>query len=512
MNRRKALLAASMVGAVALAGGVLLVQSSRETADAGGGGVALTTTKVQKQDLTLVDETTATLEFVASATISAPVAGTITEVLAEGDTVQAGTVVATLDGEPVVALYGSVPTWRDLSSESDDGVDVHQLELNLVALGFDPDGAIEIDETYDDATAAAVELWETSLGLDEDGEVPQARVIYVPGVLLVDTVDATVGGGVQSGSSLLTGRITERRELVASTSEAAGAVDRFAAAGTPVVTGTVLFYDAGYPVVAVIGDTATLPLLERDLSTEASDGADVEVLERLLRDGGFDPDGAMTIDDEFDAATVAAVLRWYESLGMPYLDMSATDVTVPAGSFVVVADGLEVGTPLLDSGTDPGREAPALTLTSPARVVSTTAPLGDESFALGASVEVEFPDGTTTTGTVTKIGTTATNASGTPGETPSVPITIEVPEIPDSANGFVQIPVTLRIVTQSVPDALVVPVSALVALAEGGYAVEIADTSSGSRLVAVETGLFVDGFVQVTGDGLSEGLDAVVPS
>ena len=57
-----------------------------------------------------------------------------------------------------------------------------------------------------------------------------------------------------------------------------------------------------------------------------------------------------------------------------------------------------------------------------------------------------------------------------------------------------------------------VPVSALVALAEGGYAVEIADTSSGSRLVAVETGLFVDGFVQVTGDGLSEGLDAVVPS
>lgn len=158
-----------------------------------------------------------------------------------------------------------------------------------------------------------------------------------------------------------------------------------------------------------------------------------------------------------------------------------------------------------------------LHLTAPARVVSTTAPLGDETFAVGAEMEVVFPDGTTVVGTVTEVGTTASNAGGQPGETPTVPISIEVDQIPDSAASFVEIPVTLRIVTTSVPGALVVPVSALVALAEGGYAVETvtgtaADGSNLTELVGVETGIFSDGFVQVTSERLTAGQPVVVPS
>ena len=59
-------------------------------------------------------------------------------------------------------------------------------------------------------------------------------------------------------------------------------------------------------------------------------------------------------------------------------------------------------------------------------------------------------------------------------------------------------------------DALSVPVEALLALAEGGYALERPDGS----LVGVETGAFADGYVAVTptsGD-LAEGDEVVVPS
>jgi hypothetical protein len=65
-----------------------------------------------------------------------------------------------------------------------------------------------------------------------------------------------------------------------------------------------------------------------------------------------------------------------------------------------------------------------------------------------------------------------------------------------------------------VRDALAVPVNALLALAGGGYAVEIADGDGSRHLVPVTPGLFDDatGLVQVTGSGLSAGQRVVVPA
>ena len=57
---------------------------------------------------------------------------------------------------------------------------------------------------------------------------------------------------------------------------------------------------------------------------------------------------------------------------------------------------------------------------------------------------------------------------------------------------------------------LTVPVAALVALAEGGYGVEVVDGRR-TRYVAVETGLFAGGRVEVTGDGLAEGMTVGMP-
>ena len=61
---------------------------------------------------------------------------------------------------------------------------------------------------------------------------------------------------------------------------------------------------------------------------------------------------------------------------------------------------------------------------------------------------------------------------------------------------------------------LAVPVNALLALLEGGYAVEVAADDGTTHLVGVKTGIFQDGWVEieVPDGGLAEGDDVVVPS
>ena len=514
--RRAPKVTLACVVVLAAAGGVavLLNHRSNSTSSASHAPVKLSTVQVVQKDLTTYTETTATLGFTTSATISSPVAGTVTSIVKTGDIVDAGSLVATIDANPVVAFIGDVPGYRDLSTASTAGADVRQLEANLVMLGFDPEHKIHIDEVYDAATAAAVTLWEDSLGLKGDGKATQNEIVYIPGKMLVDTVSATVGGAAQSGSALLTGRVAERKFLVSATINHGAVIDRFAASGAPVATGTVLFWEAGLPVVAVEGDANALPALERDLKV-GSVGTDVRVLEQMLHAGKFDAAHPMTIDDHLDAATSAAVAAWWTSFGLT-VDATKAKV-VPAGSYAVVPSGLVAGTEVAATGTTLSGDAVALTLTAAAREVTTTAPVGDATFAVGATIDVEFPDSTIQPGKVVAVGNVATNASNTPGATPSVTITIHVDKIPDAVNSFVQIPVTLRVVAQSTPKALVVPVSALVALAEGGYAIEVvtgtaADGTQTTKLVGVTPGLFTDGFVAITGTDIQAGQSVVVPS
>jgi hypothetical protein len=73
-------------------------------------------------------------------------------------------------------------------------------------------------------------------------------------------------------------------------------------------------------------------------------------------------------------------------------------------------------------------------------------------------------------------------------------------------------PVSVSITTASVQGALVVPVDSLLALAGGGYAIEVVEGGV-HRLEAVTLGLFDDaeGLVQVSGQDVKAGQRVVVP-
>jgi peptidoglycan hydrolase-like protein with peptidoglycan-binding domain len=69
---------------------------------------------------------------------------------------------------------------------------------------------------------------------------------------------------------------------------------------------------------------------------------------------------------------------------------------------------------------------------------------------------------------------------------------------------------TVEVIDVLAADALAVPARALVALVEGGYAVEIVEADSTTAYIPVEVGEFADGWVEVSGD-LTEGDTVVVP-
>ena len=80
--------------------------------------------------------------------------------------------------------------------------------------------------------------------------------------------------------------------------------------------------------------------------------------------------------------------------------------------------------------------------------------------------------------------------------------------------GLEEAPVQAAIITGRVRTALSVPVTALVARAGVGYAVEIVDAGGERHLVTVQLGAFdhANGLVQVSGSGLMAGQRVVVPS
>ena len=114
------------------------------------------------------------------------------------------------------------------------------------------------------------------------------------------------------------------------------------------------------------------------------------------------------------------------------------------------------------------------------------------------SVSVELPDGTEAAGgVVTEIDSVAQTLPG--ASEPTVEVTIELEDTADVGD-LDGAEVTVSVVRETRPDVLTVPVDALLALREGGYALEMVADDGSTYLVAAEVGLFDDVGVEVSGD------------
>ena len=121
--------------------------------------------------------------------------------VAAGTTITNGRELAEIDGEPLFALTGPVPAWRDLTP-GESGPDVTELQKALASLGYYDDG--DTPGYFGPATEYAVSLYYEHLGYTppSSGGVPQADVVFLPS--LPATVVAVNGAtGEQPGQPFL---------------------------------------------------------------------------------------------------------------------------------------------------------------------------------------------------------------------------------------------------------------------------------------------------------------------
>jgi multidrug efflux pump subunit AcrA (membrane-fusion protein) len=132
----------------------------------------------------------------------------------------------------------------------------------------------------------------------------------------------------------------------------------------------------------------------------------------------------------------------------------------------------------------------------------------------GDTVTVTLPDGTTTPGVVSSVGTVAATSASQSGQnvTATIPVQVKLTNA-KAAGNLDQAPVTVNITTGTAHNVLAVPVTALLAQSSGGYVVEVAGPGNTRRWVPVTAGIFDDnsGMVQVAG-ALAPGQRVVVAS
>ena len=279
-----------------------------------------------------------------------------------------------------------------------------------------------------------------------------------------------------------------------------GTVTWIAEEGSVVERGGKLFEADGVPVSLMYGERPAWRALAK-----GTEGPDVRQLEENLRALGHDSRSAMTVDGEFDAATESALKRWQKAQGLDQ------DGVLDLGEVVFLPSAIRVASREAAPGSPAQGEVLKASSTTPV-VVHDLDATKQHLARVGDEVRVTMPDGRTTAGTVTKVAKVAKAQASDNGQEgdPTVAVTISLND-PTAASGLDQAPVEIEVSANKKEGVLAVPVNALLALKEGGYAVEVRDSGRVSRLVAVETGMFAQGYVEVSGSGLEEGAKLVVP-
>jgi hypothetical protein len=257
----------------------------------------------------------------------------------------------------------------------------------------------------------------------------------------------------------------------------------------------------GSPVVLLYGSVPDWRSLGEGLT-----GQDVSQLNHDLVDLGYAGRAEIVALgwDYFSWETAYGVQKLEEHLGV-----SSPPGSLPLGQVVFEPEAIRVSRVTGSLGGPAG--GPVLAATSDRHQVSIPLDASQQSqVKAGDRVTVTLPDGTTTRGVVSAVGTVAVTSGSGGSPTTTIPVQVKLTD-PRAAGTLDQAPVTVNITTGTAPNALAVPVTALLAQSSGGYVVEVVGAGGTRRYVPVRPGLFDDasGLVQVSG-ALTPGQRVVV--
>jgi len=284
----------------------------------------------------------------------------------------------------------------------------------------------------------------------------------------------------------------------------AGTYTWLPAAGQQIRPGRALYRVDNLPVVLMAGRTPAW----RPFALGMTDGPDVAQLQASLIAEGYATGLLSVPTGRFDPLTADAVARWQTAHG--YVPTGQ----IALGQVVFLPRGIRVGAPDAAPGQAavPG-QAPYQATTG-RRTVTVLLNPDLPPVQAGESVSIVLPTNAATPGRVTGVGPAVGGASGGAGAGNSArsasALLFVAPRRPAATGTGTGVAVQVALPVQSVRAVLAVPVAALLALAGGGYGLEVVGPAGGHHLVGVTTGIFAAGRVQVSGPGIARGTQVVV--
>lgn len=454
-------------------------------------------TTVARRNLVETDTESGTLGYARPQTVYDRISGTITWLPSVGRVIKPGQTLFEVDGKPVILMNGTRPAYRDLSGSDSAGQDILQLNRNLVDLGFNPDGIL-VDDEWQPATTAGVDLLQASLGATETGSLSLGNVVFLPGDQLISTVDATVGSTSGSGSAG-----SPSSSANASTPAAAASAKFVSLTSTSTASpsqSTTTTSTTTAPKTTTPKKTRTTKPASGHKPTSSSSSQSLQGLTALLK--------AEAAQLKAATAALKAAKTSASSSGHPRSSKSSSSSAKSSSS----------------SSSSSGGSASAILQTNSTQLIVTVGlDAAKQSEAkVGENVTVEIPAGNTVDGKIIAVSSVAQSSSGSgsgsgssaagsgggsagggSSSSSTVPVTIKLTGHQRGA-GLDRASVSVNFAQAKARNVLSVPVTALLATSGGGYDVQAA--TAPYKLIPVTTGLFAAGYVQISGAGIHTGL------
>jgi hypothetical protein len=263
----------------------------------------------------------------------------------------------------------------------------------------------------------------------------------------------------------------------------------------------------------------------RELREGVSPGQDVIQLKQNLILLSYGSNEELLANQDFDGSTSDAVKQMQADLGLTVTGhITLGDLVFLPGPSIV-----NYSLPLPNLGINVNPVNALVTLTTIESIETTTGLGGvisiiskslqrvqtsievsnQDLIDIGSKVNIELPDESVIVGTVREIGKIAVIPEANLGGEPYLEVSI-------SLDGGVSLPewtgapVIVSVTKEVAQNVLAAPVTSLLAILEGGYALEIL-TQNSTKLVPVEVGIYADGWVEVDGSGLEPGIEVVLP-
>lgn len=280
-------------------------------------------------------------------------------------------------------------------------------------------------------------------------------------------------------------------------SEFGGTLTATPPAGSQVDHGGVLFSVDNQGVFLWNG---TIPAW-RAFESGMPDGPDVKQLEENLKSAGY---FHLVPDEEFTWSTVEAIYDWQDATEQPETGR------VDLGRIVFAPTSVRIADVPAKIGDRVGPGVPVLTLSALVQEVTADLKLADQKLGVvDAAVQVQLPGGVTTAGKISKVGQ-PTEREKNGSTSVVIPVTVTLDNAAD-AQGIQKANVTVNVPSETREGVLSVPLEALIALPGGEFGVEVVDPDGETSQRPVTTGLFAGGRVEISGDGITAGIDVAVP-